>query len=824
MRPIQPSFAGGEIAPSLYGRVDLVKYQTGLKTCRNFIVRQHGGVVNRPGTVFCGAAKDHSKPVRLIPFEFSADQTYVLAVSDYHLRVYKAGAAVVYPSGHARAGQAVEVTSPWPASDLRGLKVVQSADVLTVCHPAHRPRQIKRFDHHDWRIDDMGWENGPFDSINVDEGKVVTASAATGDVTLTANVDVFRGINAGDLIYLELRDFGAFKQWQSGVEVVVGEKILANGKVYECTALNNADGGSCRTGATRPSHDEGEQWDGMGNNPGEQGYKLGAKWRYLHGSHGIVKVTQFNSTLSVSARVIKRLPDSVVSPGTYKWALSAWGARLGYPSTAAYFQQRMVFGGTREQPQTVWMSQIGNFKDFGTSTPGKDDDAITFNLVSSQVNAVRHIIALSSLILLTSSAEWSVGKPDDAMVASNLALRIHGYRGTSHIAPLVIGSMALTVQDKGSIVRDLGYKFESDSYSGDDLTVMAPHLFYGRQIVEWAFAQVPMSVVWAVRDDGILAALTYLREHDVWGWHWHDTDGAFESVCSVSEGAEDAVYVVVCRTIAGQTRRYIERFSTRTIRSAADGIFMDSALSYDGREPVGTVTLSSTAGWSHLDAVTAELAGAASLSAADVGAEILVPYDDKTLRLRIESIASAAAAVVRPNRDVPEALRGTPIADWSLGRRRFSGLDHLEGKTVAVLADGSVQPNAIVVEGAIEIPQAAAVVHVGLPYASELETLSVTTQDKDGTVTLAHNKLISRVTMLCEDSRGVWAGPDPEHLVEVKQRAGEHYDQAVRARTGFFDLRIPARWESNGRVFVRQADPLPLSVLAILPDVATGGA
>jgi hypothetical protein len=148
---VQPSFTSGEISPSLYGRVDLTRYYTGLRTCRNFIVRQFGGVSNRPGTKFCAAFADSSRTGRLAPFEFSTSQAYVLEFTEYTIRIYKDGGLIVWPSG-PNTGLPVEVETIYLEADLPYLKFVQSADVMTICHPSYPVQQLSRTDHHLWTI------------------------------------------------------------------------------------------------------------------------------------------------------------------------------------------------------------------------------------------------------------------------------------------------------------------------------------------------------------------------------------------------------------------------------------------------------------------------------------------------------------------------------------------------------------------------------------------------------------------------------------------------------------------------------------------------
>ncbi len=193
------------------------------------------------------------------------------------------------------------------------------------------------------------------------------------------------------------------------------------------------------------------------------------------------------------------------------------------------------------------MSQTGNYHNFNISEPLRDDDAVTFTIAASQVNEVRHLVPLSDMIILTSGGEWLLTANDGVITPSSIQVKPQGYRGSSDAPPIVVGNTIIHIQSKGAIIRDLAFALESDSYTGNDLTVLASHLFAGKTVKEWAYSQAPHSIVWVVLSDGTLAALTYMREHEVWGWSRHDTDGTFESVCTIAEGDEDATYFVVKR-------------------------------------------------------------------------------------------------------------------------------------------------------------------------------------------------------------------------------------------------------------------------------------
>ncbi|MBJ4544995.1 hypothetical protein JGE45_28365, partial [Salmonella enterica subsp. enterica serovar Typhimurium] len=240
-----------------------------------------------------------------------------------------------------------------------------------------------------------------------------------------------------------------------------------------------------------------------------------------------------------------------------------------------------------------------------------------------------------------------------------------------------------------------------------------------------------------IRDDGKLLVMTYLRDQQVFAWAPQSSTGKYESTCSISEGNEDAVYFIVNRTVNGQVVRYIERLSSRMFTSDEDAFFVDSGLSYDGRN-TSSRTMSITGGsgdWDYRVDYTVNVTGGSYFTSNDVGAQIQFPYmgtDPDTgasvemeLRCDILSVASSTAVVVRANRNVPPALRNIATTNWQMARHTFGGLSHLEGQTVNILSDGSVEPQKVVSGGSVTLESPGAVVHIGLPITAEFETLDI---------------------------------------------------------------------------------------------------
>lgn len=945
---IQPSLTGGELAPALWGRVDLARYGNALKTVRNYIVQPYGGIKNRPGLRYVCEVKESSKKVRLLPFTFNASQTYALEMGDGYCRFISDGGPVVLSATPAawvvgtyyNAGDHVlyggvayhceishtaavfvpqlllgywhtltasgsdwiaEIGTPYALADLPDLKTAQNADVLFIVHPDHAPRKLNRFAHDRWTLTEFPFANGPWATANYDKAKSVVTDGTTGTVKVTSNANIFSSTDVGRLIYLEQADFT--QPWEVAKTVALGEIRRSDGKYYR--ALNAGT-----TGTLRPTHSEGTWNDGA------------VDWLYVHSGYGNAKITSYVDAKNVYAEVQQEIPVSIsvgafssssltitaatkvssygaykleltsaahgltgptyglltivyvdgsgfsqtfaeivpltvkdvntlvywnTIPGfttftsgsfglgasngaTSKWALGAWGGSQGYPSTVTFHQQRMIFGGTPAQPSTLWMSRTGDYTDFGLSQPIQDDDPITATLASPRMDPIRGLHAMGSLITLTAGAEYATGAgSSDVLTPSNTSFKVQGYRGSNGLDVIGVGGTALFCQEKGQIVRDLSYEFASDNYIGQDLTIPGSHLMDGHHLMEWAWHQTPHSCLWAIREDGALLGLTYMREQQVNGWHRHDTDGLFESVTVISEIDEDTAYFVVSRTINGQPKRYIEKLETRNVTDIRDAFFVDSGLTFDGRLDPATgaawtqnLTLTGGTLWDDTETLTATMSAAVFSGASDIGDRLVFRENEIAYRLEIIGVTSSTVATVRPIRTVPAAYRGVAFSGWEIARDTISGLGHLEGKTVSVLADGNVQPQQTVVSGTIALNPPGAVVQVGLPITADLETLDLSVPGIE--TLLPKHKAIHAVTFYVQETSSLWAGRSFARLDEAKIRVEEFYDQPVNLQTFKVQIRMATDWGKSAHVCCRMTQPLPVCVLAIIPEIVDGGA
>lgn len=810
----QLSFAGGEVSPSLYARADLARFSSSLRTCRNFFIRATGGASNRAGLQFVYALSPSSLS-SLIPFIFSTTQAYVLAFQQATIRVFSGGASVT------------SIANPYLSGELADLRYTQSADVLTVVNQNYIPHEFVRTGPATFTFTAItDFEGGPFLDDNTGT-TTLTASGQTGTVTLTASTSIFTAAHVGALIRLSIEDLSTIPPWEPNKLIAPstidpdGLLRRSNGKVYVAAGNAAAPLAGTYTGTVAPSHDEGIEADGDMNLLGDTAdTRAGVKWQYQHSLFGTARITaQAGTTATVD--VLDFLP--IVSPTTTTvWAFGAWSEQQGYPALVTYYQDRLVFANTPEQPQTEWASKTGDYHNFGVSSPLVADDAIRQPLNARQINAIQELVPMDQLIALTSSSSWASPKRGEAWTPLTIGYDPQSFDGAAFLRAILTGDSALFAQNGSTKVRDLLYKTDTDKFRGDELTVLARHLFdRNRTIVDMDYAKEPHGILWIVRSDGALIGLTYLKEQEVIGWHRHDTQGWFERVCVIPEDGRDVPYFVVRRTVGGATVRYLERMAFRDEEDPLDSFFVDSGLSYDGRNTTTTTITISGPSYVGGDSVTL-ISSAALFSAGDLGDVIQFPGMPNSVRARITGYTNTTHVVATLQSPVPAALQNVATTTWTFARDVFSGLGHLEGETVAILADGSPEVPQVVTGGAITLAFPAGVVHVGLPYTGDIETLDVTIFGASESIR-DNAKSIPKVSIVVEKSLGLKAGPDAANLHDIGlQPADFDYTAPWELQDDIQTGYMITSWNKSGRVLIRQDNPLPATVLAIHPQIEIG--
>ena len=669
----QKSFTGGELSPALYSRTDLAKYSVGLKTLKNGFVRAEGCVSNRPGLELVCEVKNSANKTRIIPFSFNTEQTYIIELGNQYARFIKDGAQIT------SNGSAVEISTPYTSSVLSDIKFAQNADVLTLCHPNYAPRELSRLSHTSWNLSAITFTPGISAPTNL------TATWTGGSEHLTTYKYVVTAVSSDN----------NEESNRSSVVSVRGELEGYWGTTEYVTITYSAVAGATE-------------------------YNI---YKNVNGIYAYI-----GTTSSTTFRDDKIEPDLSSTAPVYTNPFR----NSNYPACVNYFQQRKVYACLKNSPQQLVASQTATNNNFNISRPLNATDSINITLSEREVNEIRHIIAMNDLILLTSGGEWKLNGADGAFVASDsLMASPQSFYGCSNVNPVVSGNMILFVQSGGSVIRDLGYTYISDGYDGEELSIFANHLFEGKQVVDMAYSKEPYRILWCVMSDGTVNAMTYNKKQEVVGWHRHETKGTIESVAVIREGNEDVPYFVVKRTINGQTKRFIERLSSRYVTKTEDGIFLDCALCYSGL-PISTI----------------------------------------------------------------------------------SGLSHLEGEKITILADGAVIENKLVTNGSIVLDYPVSKVVAGLPYEFEIETLNL-----EGEVTQGLNKIINEIKIFVDKSREDFfiVGSDGSMIQNARSINSINdnnylYSGAINSYA-FYD------YAPSISVHIIQKYPFPLTINSISTDV-----
>ncbi len=305
----------------------------------------------------------------------------------------------------------------------------------------------------------------------------------------------------------------------------------------------------------------------------------------------------FSLTWGVQSVPVSSPGTGYATPPTVNFSFGAAAATAvlgasssGNPSVPALHQQRLVLAGPVLNPQQFNMSSTGEIYNFNVHSPLEADDAIQGSLVSGQLNTIQSMISQpQGLIILSDKQAWLLngGSPGSAITPAALVANSQAYNGASYPPPIVANNDILYIQSKTSIVRNLVFNFYTQVYTGADISVLSSHLFYGFQVLEWAWAEEPFKLVWAVRNDGTMLTLTFLKEQELIAWAHSDTQGLFKSVATITEqvsvGSVDAIYTVVQRTVAGQTVQYIERMAELYYPNGVSGAWcVDAGLQYNG--------------------------------------------------------------------------------------------------------------------------------------------------------------------------------------------------------------------------------------------------
>ena len=741
------NFTGGELSPRLDGRNDLNKYSSGCKTLENMIIYPHGSAARRSGSRFIAEVKSSAAKTRLIPFEFSTTQTYMMEFGNQYIRFYKDNGQILEGdktiSGATQANPVVITATSHGYSNGDEISITSVAGMTELNNKRYLVANKT---------------TNTFEITNVDgtniNGTSFTAYASGGVANrvyeistpyLTAELFDIKYAQSADVMYITHPNHEVEKLSRTGhTSWTLSDVDFTKGPMQDANTTDttlNPGQSAVGTGISLVA----SAVTGINSGLGFLSTDVG-RFVFLHG--GYAKITGVTDTTNATITIITALSSA---SATADWRLGSFSDTTGHPSSVTFFEQRLVFAGTSNEPQTLFFSRSGDYENMDANIGGTiaDDDAIIYTIASNQVNAIRFMTATRTLIVGTAGGEFTVsgGGTDVAITPTNILIKKQSNHGAANVDAISAGNATLFLQRAKRKIRELAYNFDVDGYLAPDMTILAEHITEGG-ITQMAYQQEPNQIVWMTRSDGELIGLTYQREQQVTAWHRQIFGGSFGSGNAVCESVaviptddtEYQVYVIVKRTINSITRRYVEYLNNYDFTETDNTTFnfLDSQLEYSG---------------------------------------------------------SATTTI--------------------------TGLEHLEGQTVSILADGSTHPDKTVSSGAITLDRSSTKVKVGLSYTSLLQTMRLDAGAANGT-SQGKTKRIYDISLRLFESVGVEVGPDLSNMERIPFRSSaDDMDTAIPVFTGDKEIEFRGNYETDGFIFVRQTQPLPLTVLSLYPNLVT---
>ena len=933
------NFTAGELSPRLDGRTDLGKYFNGAKTLENMVVHPHGGASRRPGTKFTHEVKTSSVQARLIPFEFSTTQTYILELGNQYIRFFKdkgiitegnktisaitkANPAVVTATSHGYsdgdnviissvsgmvqvngrtfkvankttnnfqlqdvdgnninssdyqtytsggiANKIYEIVSPYATADIPAIKFAQSADIMYLVHPSYAIRKLSRSGHTSWTLTTP--------TLTTSEDKTVSAITQANPGVVTTSTK--HGLIKGD--FITFNNIGGMTQLNGNV-YRVGNVLNS----YSISAITQADPGVVTTTAVHGL--------AIGDDVTFSDIK---GMTQLNGKTWFVKTVPSTTTFSLADAVGVNLNTSAYTPyssaGTvdtpdYRFEIndtdeanlntsgygsfSAGGSDVVtkltnpilntstdyFPSTVSFFEQRLVFAGSNNHPQTMWFSKSASLENF--TTGANDTDAMVYTIASNKVNAIRYLSAQRSLIVGTVGGEFvvSASGTTQPITPTNVQIQKQSSYGSANIDAVQIENVTMFIQRAKRKVRELSYNLNIDQYQAQDMTLLAEHISEGG-ITEMSYQQEPDSILWCVRSDGTLLGFTYARAEEVVGWHRHKLGGVFgEATITVSDYGNIATGTTLKITKSDGT--------TITFTSeAAGGSSPSETLGFRPNESNNTTADNIyTAINAHADFTVANPSAAVVTikETSKTGSSPVKIVSSDTTRLattdeEIAVVESVASIPTDSNEDelwmiVKRTVNGTTrryveyltLFDYGTDQKdgfyvdsgltysgsattAMTGLEHLEGESVTILADGATHPvksvssGAVMTGGSLTLDRSTTKSHIGLGYTSMLQTMRVEAPGNEST-SQSKTKRINEVTLRLHKTVGAEVGASLTDMERIPFRSSAAaMDTAVPLFTGDKQVEFRDDFNTDGFVFVRQNQPLPFTLVALYPQI-----
>jgi len=926
VHPLTPSMNTGELSPRLSARVDFNKYPSGVATLENFTALPEGGIQRRPGSRYAGATKTGATiKSRLKKFQFSTTQNYVLEMGDGNMRFYRNQGQITVPNITASVtnGDFPSNITSWTdksgagssiAYDATNDRMTLTSNGTTNAGAEQELTNSSAVEHvvqfqvigapGDYLIFSVGTSTGGTQLVDTFAAEVgyhgysFTATAANffirfenelgksiqlDNVALLDNVPMeiktpyaaadlyeIEGPQSADILYMFHGSYPTHRLERRGnttwslIEVPWQDGPWGTENLSETTMTASAATGLGVNFTISTIV-------GVNGGLGFQSTDVGRSIRLsdeatVNWGWGVI-----TSITSTTVAVVDIERTVVSTAAETKWRLGSWSATTGYPSTGAFFEQRLYAAGSTDQPQTFWASNTGDFENHAPDsdpTEGTydetvhDDDGLDFTISADNVNAIRWMSAgEDTLSIGTTGGEWIPSSTGSVITPSDITVRRQTTHGSAQIAPVRVDNIVLFAQRAKRKIREFGFTFETDGYQAFDMTRLAEHITQSG-IVEMDHAEEPDAQIWVVRGDGQLPAMTFRRQEDVVGWGRHIFGGRFgTATVTVSDYANLA---------AGATLDLIQsNGETITFTSEAAGAAVPSETLGFRPNTSNNVTADNifTAINAHANFTVANpAANVITITETTHGATGLLSIisSDKTrLAVTSEGHAVVESVVVIPGanavgqthdssaRDevwiqIKRTINGATVRNVEFLERQYdndqdtedafyvdsgltydstptsslTGLGHLEGQTVKVWADGALHSDMVVTSGGISLDIPASVVQVGLGFTHKLQTLKIEGGNPSGTA-VGRNKRINGITFVVLYSHTIkyTVSAGAAFIKNDFREVSDAMDTGTPIFTGELFVEVEGNWESDPRIWVQNSDPAPFTLLAIAPEV-----
>jgi len=700
--------------------------------------------------------------MKLIPFEFNNQQTYILEFGNLYVRIRRHDNAKIDTVNNCSY---IEVETPYTDKDVDNIDFVQKGDVLFLVDGNHRPKQLERHSESDWQLNNYEYINGPFkEQDNSIKGYF---DYSNGDYLVKSSGYNFKQSDIGKIFNIE-----TFFKAQTLFSGSVGTGEHTSSVILSGSSWSFYTSGTWAGTVKIQISNDNVHWrdyktisSTVANNTGSYNASLTGEFddivfvrivsnlttdnsfQYTFQSLGFYENVSFE-ILSLVASTTAKIKlqefesDSVVtfannytsSANAEPLQASAWedGA---YPKHITFYQDRLVFANTKNYPFTIWASETSDYYSFKIHSELLDSDSIQTNVVGDGLNEITALVSLMSLIAFTENGVFRTGI-DEWNATGNFALTKQSKGGACAVRPVTIDNSCIYVRPTKDNIRDFYYQYQIDSYAGEQLDILARDLFDNKKIKQLAY-QEQDKTIWVLFEDGSLCYCCYMKEQEVLGWNEFETDGKVVSIATIMSDFNDTLYLAIERNDEIFIEKLDKRFNSKNIQ---DQIFLDSAVVY-------------TNGGQYFSVIT--------------------------------------------------------------------GLDHLTDKIVTVLADGFVIEKKKVVNGEIVLDNLIKKAIVGLSYQTIVETLDINFAGQ-GQDTKAQKRRLIKADLEFIDSCDVECGTSNGKIDEIIFREDEPLGQAVGLKTECKSINFTSNSAKKTHIVIRQNKPLPFTVANISCSLSIG--